>query len=210
MYKKRYRLLALLNLILGVCAICLYVPFTIQAFDIKGFGWLGFAEDLLKNNYYDVLIYFGIFLLIWFIVLNLFSILSHVNVAKLTFKISVISALILPLIYVLALKYDKVLDFWIKYIAPNIKIISYIVLCVAIGSVVLGLLFNFTKENRANIHLIMQALIMCILLSLLIAINGWCGWSVNIIKLFGILMSLFAIYLPFSALLLTICAKMRI
>lgn len=210
MYKKGYQTLAILNLLLGACAICLYVPYTIQAFNIKGLEWLNFAKDLLKNNYYNVLLYFGIFLLTWFIGLNLFSILSHFNVAKLAFKISVISALILPLIYVLALKYDEFLELWIKYIAPNIKVISYMFLCISIGSFALGLLFNFTKENRANIHHIVQALAMCVLLSLLIAINGWCGWSVNIVKLFGILMSLLAIYLPFSTLLLTICAKMRI
>lgn len=210
MYKKKYQIFAILNLILGACAICLYVPYTIQVFNIKGFNWLNFAKDLLKTNYYDVLLYFGIFLLMWFIILNLFSILSNFNVAKLAFKMAVISALILPLIYVLGLKYDEVLELWIKYIAPNIKMISYLFLCISIGSFALGLLFNFTKENRANIHHIVQALVMCILLSLLIAINGWCGWSVNTIKLFGILMSLFALYLPFATLLLTICAKMRI
>jgi len=212
MYKKKYRLLAILNFIFGACAIALYLPYTFEAFNIKGMGWLNFAPDLFKSNYFDVLIYFGIFLLVWFIVTNALSLLSYVNMPKLAFKISIISALILPLIYVMALKFDFMLEFWIKSIAPNIKMISYIFACIAVGSFILGLVLNFTKENRANLHHILQALVMSILLILLIAVNGWCGWSIGLsalLKLFGVLMGLFATYLPISSIVLFVCAKKR-
>ena len=211
MYNKRYQMLAMLNFILGICAICLYLPYTIQAFSIKGFKWLNFAKDILKDKYLDVCIYFGIFLLAGFIILNLFSLFSHTNFSKIAFKISIISALVLPLVDILSIKYNWMLDFWIKSIAPNIKMISYILLCVAVGSFVLGLILNFTRKTRANVHIIVQALIMCCVIVLFIAVRGWCGWDIsNIDKLFGILMSVFAIYLPISVILLIICVKNRV
>ena len=129
---------------------------------------------------------------------------------KLLFKISIISALMLPLIFVLASKFDWALKFWIKTIAPDIKMISYILICVSVGSFVLGLIFNFTKDSKANLHHILQALVMCALMVLLVAINGWCGWNVkNILKLFGVLMGLLAIYMPISSIIMLICAKKR-
>jgi len=211
MNSKNYQALAFLNFIFGMISICLYLPYTIQAFNIKGFKWLDFAKDLLKSNYHNMLIYFGAFLLIWFIALTLISIINNVNLAKLSFKVSTILALLIPLVYVLALKNDWALEFWIKNIAPNVKMICYIALCVSVGLWGLGLIFNFTKENKANLHHILQALIMNVLLILLILIQGWCGWSVgNPLKIFGVLMGLFAIYLPISSFVLLICAKKRV
>jgi len=208
MDKKNYQVLAFLNFVFGIIAICLYLPYTIQSFNIKGFQWLNFAKDMLKENYSNALIYFGIFLLMWFIVLTLLSIISNVNLPKILFKLSTILSLVLPLIYVFSIKYDFALKFWIKNIAPNLKIICYAFLCVSVGFSVLGLIFNLMRQNKANFHNILQAVIMNVLLALLLAVQGWCGWDIeNSVKLFGILMGLFAIYLPISSIILLICAK---
>ena len=210
MNKNNYYALSFLNLVFGILAIFLYLPYTLQAFDINVNGWLNFAMDIFKSNYIDILIYFGIFLLLWVIVLTIISIIIRINLPKLLFKLSAIVALILPLMYVLALKFDAVLDIWIKSIAPNVKIISYILISVSCGLFVLGLILNFTREKRANLHLIVQALEMCALLILIVAINGWCGWKVDYVKGFGVLMGLFAIYLPLSTIIISICAKKRV
>lgn len=207
MYKKKYLLLASLNFVLGICAICLYLPYTINALNIKGFGWLDFAKDILKNNYFNILVYFGMFLLVWFILLNIISLASRPNKPKTLFKISTIVALILPLIYVLALKNNAVLEFWINHVAENIKMICYVVLSVSWGLFALALIFNFTKRRKATFYHILQALAMCTLLTLFVAWNGWCGWSVDYIKMFGFLMGILAIYLPISTIILSICAK---
>ena len=211
MNEKNYHALAFLNFIFGIISICLYLPYTIQSFNIKGFKWLNFAKDMLKENYQNALIYFGIFLLIWFIVITSISIINNISLSRMLFKLSAISSLLLPLVYVLALKYDWALEFWIKNIAPNVKMICYIVLSVSVGFSVLGLILNFTRENKANFHLILQSLIMNALLVLLILIQGWCGWSFGSqVKIFGILMGLFAIYLPISSFVLLICDKKRV
>ena len=65
--KKKYSLYALGNLILGLCAIVLYLPYTFRAFKISGFDWLDVAPDLFKANYSNVLIGFGAFILLWLI-----------------------------------------------------------------------------------------------------------------------------------------------
>lgn len=211
MYKNKYPILAAINLLLGIGAICLYLPYTIEIFNIKWLSWLDFAADIFKDSYYNILIYFGIFLLGWIIATNLVSIFSHANLPKVLFKLSIVSALILPLIYVMALKYEFVLEFWIKNIAPNLKTICYIFLCVACGLFISAIVCNFTNNNKANIHHLTQALVMCTVLILVLAINGWCGWNINsTIKLFGVLMGVYAIYLPISTIILLICAKNRL
>lgn len=210
MHKRGYLILSMLNFIFGVCAIFIYLPYTLEAFNIKGFGWIDYAKDVLNSDYYNALIYFGIFLLTWFIVLTFISLLSHINLPKLSFKLSTIIALILPLVFTLAIKNDKALEFWIKNIAPDVKMVSYIFLCVSWGTFGLGLVLNFIKDNRANLHIILQALTMCVLLTLVVAVNGWCGWSINLSKMFGILMALFAVYLPISSIVLIICTKKRL
>ena len=208
--KKRYSQLAIWNILLAICAICLYLPYTLEAFDMPGFEWFKFVPDMLKTNYYDVLIYFGIILLLWFIGLNLITLLSHINLPKFLFKICIIVSLILPLIYVVALKNDSALNFWIKNIAPNIKTIAYVFLCVGWGTFILALIYNFTRKNHANLHHIIEALVMCVLLTLMIICNGWCGWNFdNIIKLHGVMVGLFAIYLPISVVILFICRNKR-
>lgn len=201
--RKKYTILSFFNFIFGFCAIILYLPYSLRAFNLKGFDWLDVAPDLLKNNYFDTLIYFGIFLLVWFICINKFSLFKHANLPKTLFKLTSIISLILPLIYVLALKYDVVLEFWIKNISKNVKMISYITLCVSWGTWAIALMFNFTKRNKANCHHILQSSVMCILLTLLITANGWCGWSIsNPLKIYGLLMGIFAIYLPISAIMM--------
>ncbi len=208
--KNKYVSLAICNILLAVCAICLYLPYTLEAFDMAGFEWFKFVPNLLKNNYYDVLIYFGLFLLLWFMVLNLITILSRVNIPKFLCKITVVLALILPFMYVSALKNETMLELWLKTIIPNIKIIAYVTLCVSCGNFVLALIYNFTHKNRANLHHLLEALVMCALLILMIICNGWCGWSIkSSVKIYGILIGLLAMYLPISAMVLFICRKNR-
>lgn len=209
MQRKNYKILSLLNLLLGVCAICLFLPTTLKAFSVKGFDWLDFAPDLFKDNYINVEFYFGLFLIVWFIVINAISLLSRPNLSKTLFKLSTIVALALPLMFVLAVKYEFALEFWIKNIAPEIKTIALVVLCVSAGLFALGLILNFVRRNRANLHIVLQALVMCAFLGLLIAAEGWCGWKVDILKMVGVLYAVFAIYLPISSIVLLICAKSR-
>lgn len=207
---KQYKTLAGFNLLLGLGAIFLYLPYMLQAFDINTTKWIKLGVDLFEKNYFDVMIYFGIFLLGWIIAITVLSILSHPNKPKLVLKISTIAALALPLMYVLALRYDWALEFWFKNMAENIKTISYVLLIVSCGGFVLGLIFNFTKKNKANLHLIIQALVMCVLMVLLVAINGWCGWDISRVdKLYGSLMGLFAIYFPVSTIILMLCSNKR-
>lgn len=207
---KSYKLLAIFNLLLGVGAICLYLPYTLEAFNMPGFQWFKFVPDMLKDNYYDVLIYFGIGLLLWFIVLNAVSLLSRPNLPKVLFKVSTIVALLLPLLYILALNNDTFIKFWIENIAKNVKIISYIALCVSCGTFVLALIYNFKRNNRANLHHILQALFMCALLVLMILYNGWCGWNIELnYKIYGILIGWLAIYLPISCITLFVCRNKR-
>ena len=206
---KKYLTLSLINFLLGICAICLYLPYTLDAFNVQS-EWLNFAPDILKHNYADSLIYFGIFLLLWIILLNIVSILSHANKAKILFKLSSVIALILPLIYVLALKYDWALEFWANNIAKNIKMISSVLLCISFGSLIFGLVLNFTNKNHANLYHIIQAVFMCLTLALVVAVNGWCGWDVGVDKMFGLLMGTFAVYLPTSAVILFIIRNKRV
>ena len=213
MYKKRYKLMAGINLLFGVCAIFLYMPYMLQAFNINVSKWIKAGFDLLGNDYWDIMMYLGIVLLLWIIGLTILSLFSHPNIPKIIFKISVISALALPLIYVLALKYDWALKFWIENLSKNIKMISYILLIVSGGSFVLGLIFNFTKNHTANPHHVIQALVMCVLILLFIVVHGWCGWDVSaslVTKCYGVMMGLFAIYLPISTIILMVCSKKRL
>lgn len=209
--KAKYSLLAVINFLLGACAICIYLPYTSDAFNIKGMSWLGFAKKLLKDNYYNVSIYLGIIILGWIIAVTLLTLFSRPNFAKLMFKLSAISSLIIPLVYVMALKYDFALEFWIKYIAPYVKMICYIFLSASVGSLLLAIVLNFTQRRRANLHLITQALAMLALFVLMLIVFGWCGWNIGAtVKLFGVLMALMAVYLPLSIIILIICAKNRL
>ena len=208
--RKKYLKLAIVNFILGVCAICLYLPYTLEAFDMAGFEWFKFVPNMLKDNYYNVLIYFGVLLILWFILLNLIGILHHINLPKFLFKMSIIVALILPLMYVLALDNNFAFNFWIKNILPNIKTISYIFLGISCGTFVLGLIYNITRKNHANSHHIIEATVMCLLLVLMCIVNGWCGWNIDVtIKLYGIMIGLFALYLPISGVNLLFCKNKR-
>ncbi len=209
MQRKNYRILSFFNLLLGVCAICLFLPTTFKLFEIKGFDWLDFAPDLFKKNHLDVEFYFGLFLIVWFIALNAISLLSRPNWSKTLFKVSIIVALILPLINILAVRYEFALKFWIKNIAPEIKTISMVLLCVSAGLFGLGLILNFARHNKANLHIVLQSLVMCVFLGLFIAVEGWCGWKVDLLKMMGALYAVFAIYLPISSIILLICAKNR-
>jgi peptidoglycan/LPS O-acetylase OafA/YrhL len=208
--KNKYNFLAVCNILLSVVAICLYLPYTLEAFDMAGFEWFKFVPKILKGNYDNILIYFGLFLLAWFIVLNLITIFNYVNMPKFLCKITVVLSLALPLAYMLALTHDWALEYWIKLIIPNIKMIAYIVLCVSGGNIVLALMYNFTSKNRANFHHLTESMVMCALLTLMIICFGWCGWKIdNVVKIYGIMIGLLAIYLPISAIVLFICRKNR-
>ncbi|MBQ3502475.1 MAG: hypothetical protein IJA72_02310 [Clostridia bacterium] len=213
MHKQGYKAMAGINLLLGLGAIFLYLPYMLQAFNIDATKLIKVGVDLFEKNYFDVLIVYGIILLVWIVGLTILSFLSHPNVPKLILKVAVLSALALPLMYVLALKYDWAIEFWIKNINENIKMISYILIIVSSGSFVLGVIFNFSKKHKANIHQIIQALVMCVLVILFVAVQGWCGWKIDIdllTKLYGVLMGLFAIYLPLSVITLLISSKQRV
>ena len=160
-----------------------------------------------------MLITFGIVLLVWIVGLTIVSLLSKPNVPKLILKVAVIAALALPLMDVLGLKYDWALEFWSENIIKNIKKISYILIIVACGSSVLGILFNFSKKHKSNLHHITQALVMSALLVLFVAVRGWCGWKIDLdimTKLYGVLMGLLAIYLPISAPIIIVSSRRRL
>ena len=213
MYKKGYKTMAGINFLLGLCAIFLYLPYMLQAFDIDASKWIEIGSDLFKKNYGDVLITFGIVLLVWIIGLTALSLLSKPNVPKFILKVAVIVALALPLMYVLALKYEWAVEFWVKNIAKDVKTISYMLIIVACGSSVLGTLFNFSKKHKANLHHIVQAFVMSALLILFVAVYGFCGWKIDfelIIKLNGVLIGLLAIYLPISAPIILISSRRRL
>ena len=82
MYKKGYKTMAGINFLLGLCAIFLYLPYMLQAFEIDASKWIEIGSDLFKKNYGDVLITFGIVLLVWIIGLTALSLLSKPNVPK--------------------------------------------------------------------------------------------------------------------------------
>lgn len=207
--KKKYSLYALGNLILGLCSIVLYLPYTFRVFKISGFDWLDIAPDLFKANYSNVLIGFGAFILLWIILVNAISIINYPNIAKTLFKTAVIVALILPLTYVLALRSELILKIWLKYFADNIKTMSSGLIFISCGLVVLGLLYNFTRRKRANLHHILQAIAMCALLILLVMANGWCWQIISMEKAFGLLMGLLAVYFPVSSLILYMFRNIR-
>ncbi|MFQ6724187.1 MAG: hypothetical protein ACLRFE_02510 [Clostridia bacterium] len=198
--KKQYITLAVFNFVLSIVVICLYLPYTFEAFNMSGFD---FMENILKDKYYDTLILFGIFLLSFIIVYNLSTMWFKSNLPKTIFKLTSVVALTLPLMYVLALRFDFMFKFWLKVIMPNIKMISYIIMLMAIGSFILGVIYNTTKRNNASLHIVVQTLFMCLLLILMIVVNNWCGFNVqNVVKLYGLLVGLFAIYLPLQGIIL--------
>ncbi len=207
--KKKYLMYAAGNFILGLCAIILYLPYTFKAFNISGFDWLDLAPDLFKSNYHNVLIGFGVFILIWLILINAISLINFPNIPKTLFKSSIIVALILPLVYVLALRSEIVLEFWLKYFSKNIKTISCSLIFISCGLALLGLLYNFTRRKHANLHHILQAFTMCLLLILLVMSNGWCWQIAGVEKTFGLLMGLLAVYFPISSLVLYLFRKIR-
>lgn len=213
MYKKGYKTMAGINLLLGLCAVFLYMPYMLQAFDVNVTKWIEFGADLFKKNYIDVLIVFGIILLVWVVGLTILSLLCKPNIPKFILKVAVVAALALPLMYVLALKYEWAAEFWIKNIVKNIKTISYVLIIVSCGSFILGVIYNFSKKHKANLHHFTQALVMCVLLVLFVAVHGMCGWEIKLdiaMKLYGVLMGLFAIYFPLSTIFILQSANKRL
>ena len=207
--KKKYLMYSASNLIIGLCAIILYLPYTFRAFNISGFDWLDIAPDLFKSNYYNVLIGFGIFAIVWLILINTISLINYPNLPKTLFKLSVVVALSLPLMYVLAIRFDWALKFWLKNISKNIKTISYATMFISCGLAILGILYNITRRKHANFHHLLQAITMCAMLVLLVLLNGWCWHIGNIDKIFGLLMGVFAVYFPISSLVLYLFRKIR-
>ena len=109
----------------------------------------------------------------------------------------------------MALKSDLILKIWLKLFANDIKTVSCTLIFVSCGLTVLGLLYNFTRRKRANLHHILQAITMCLLLILLVMANGWCWQIISMEKAFGLLMGLLAVYFPVSSLILYMFRNIR-
>lgn len=213
MKKVGYRVLAILNLILGAGAIFVYAPIMLSAFNVNVSKWNKVVVNLFDKNYSNVLICFGLAILVYIFILNIATFFYKLNVPKFCFKLGALVALVLPLIYVSGLKFDFMLEFWIKNIAKNIKTLSYISIVISGGLFLLGFIFNFISGPKANIVHILQNLAMALILLALIYINNWCGWeyvkALPYIKIYGALMGVLGIYLPLSSISLLICAKLR-
>lgn len=199
---KGNKVLALSNLLLGLVSIVLYLPYFFEAFNMNVNGWMNVTHKLLKNNYSNILTVFGVFLLAYIVILNLASIFSCKGLSGFSLRLTAILSLPLVLLYALALQFDAVLSFWIKCIAPNIKMISLVLAIISVGLLVLGVLSCITKRRKINFYLLLQAIAMCSLLMVLILMNGWLGLDINAVKGFGILLAVLPIYLPASSILL--------
>ncbi len=207
MGKKRCMLLAFVNLILGGIGAFIYLPYFFEAFNMNVAGWSNAIHRLLSENYSKLLIWFGIILLAYIIITKIITMLSSKNLSCLCFKLSSIIALLLPLLYVMALQFDSILELWIKHIASNIKTISLIAAIISCGLLLLGIISSITRNRKLNIYLLIQSIAMCTLLVLLVSINSWVGWTINTIKGFGMLMAICPVYLLISVIILIFSPK---
>ncbi len=207
MKKSRYGLRALVNLLLGVGAIFFYTPYVLNAFNIKTEAWSKMLVKLLGDNYFNIMIWFGLVLMGYIVIFNIATILSKANGAKLSFKLTSVVSLLLPIVYVGALKYNAILELWIKAFAPNVKTIGLGFLVASFGLLFLGIFTSVKKHIKVNFYYLLQAIFMCALLTLLVSVNNWCGWDVNPTKAFGMLMSIMSVYLMASSIILFIFAK---
>ena len=212
---KGYKLLAFISLLLGALAVVLYLPYTFNAFGVNCKSWFELSQDILKEEYFNVLIYVGIGLLGLIIVFNLVSIFKRPNISKICFKISTIIALLLPILFVMALNIDKfewAWKFWVEHISKNLKTYSYIAIGASAGLFIVGIIRNFTADNKAGFHHIFKTIFMIALLILMAYCYGWCNWTINvnvIDKIYGLLIGWLAIYLVLSTFVLLICSKLE-
>lgn len=210
---KQYKLLAVISLLLGAVAVILYLPYTFDAFGVNCNSWFELSQDILKQEYFNVLTYVGVGLLGLIIVFNLISIFKRPNIAKICFKVCTIIALLLPIVFVMALNIDKfnwAREFWVEYIAKNLKTYAYIAIGASAGLFIVALVRNFTADSKANFHHIFKALMMIALLVMMAYCFNWCKWTINaniINKIYGILIGWLAIYFVLSAVVLLICAR---
>ncbi len=210
---KQYKLLAFASLLLGALAVMVYLPYTFEGFGVNCFKWIKITTDLFKEDYFKMLIYIGTGLLGLVIVFNLISLFKRPNISKICFKLSTIVALILPLLFVMSLnivEWKWAWEFWVENISTNIKTYAYIAMGVSAGLFIIGLVRNFTAENKATFHHIFKNLMMVALLAIMAYVYSWCGWTINantIGKIYGLLMGWLAIYFPVSTIVLLLCAK---
>lgn len=210
MCKKRYRLMAVINLLLGIFSSFLYLPYFFEAFNMNCKGWINACEKLFKSNYTDVLMYFGIAILVWIVLVNVVSFFFQPNLAKLSFKATTFVSLALPILYVCALNFNPALKFWANVIAPHLKLTAYVCVASSVGFFILGFLLNIVKENKSNFHNVFQALATVMVNLTLILTNDWCGWRIwNVNKWFGLLMISMPIYYLISPWLLLKLSKIR-
>lgn len=210
MQTKGYKFLTIISLLLGAGTVFMYLPYTLTAFDVNCDKWFETTIEMFKNDYFNTLIYFGIALLSLVIIFNIVSIIKRPNIAKTCFKLSVVVALVLPLLCVMAFNvgdWKWAYDFWVDNIAKNIKTYAYIALGISGGLFILGLARNFTADIKVNFHYIFKSLMMITLLVLMIYAFGWCEWNVDakvLLKVSGLLVGWLAIYFPLSAIILLI------
>lgn len=207
---KRYILMAIINLVLGIFSAFLYLPYFFEAFNMNCDGWIELCQKLLKTHYMDVLMYFGLGILIWIVFVNVVSFFYKPSLAKLSFKATTLVSLALPILYVCALNFNPALRLWSKVIAPHLKLTAYICVTSSVGFFGLGFLLNLLKENKSNFHNVFQALATVMVNLTLILTNDWCGWRFwQTGKWFGLLMIALPIYYILSPIMLIKIAKKR-
>ena len=206
MRKTGYRMLGVINFIVALLTGFIYMPIALQHFGLNTSVWIDITQDILKSNYEQVLVYIGLIILVATAVLNLISMIYKTNSAKICFKISIIVALILPIIFVSAMEFEWAFKFWINNIASDIKMWASILIIVSLGMFGLGLIFNFIRQKRANFHHIIEAIGMCCLLIFVAGAYNWCGWG-NVDKMQGMMTLWIPVYLLLSAFVLFICSK---
>lgn len=210
MCKKRYILMACFNLLIGIFSAFIYLPYFLKAFNIKCDGWVRVCEDLFKSHYMDVLMYFGLGILIWIVFVNVVSFFFQPSCPKLSFKATTLVSLALPILYVAALNFNPALKFWSKFVAPHLKLVAYICVACSVGFFGLGFLLNIVSEKKSNFHNIFQALATVMVNLMLILTNDWCGWRFwQTGKWFGLLMLAMPIYYIFSPIMLVKTSKKR-
>lgn len=210
MQRVGYKILGVISCLLALATGFIYIPISLNLFNVNSAKWLDLTKDILKSYYSDVIIYVGLAILIAIVVLNLVSLVYKTNMAKICFKLTTIISLILPIMFVCTMQFDWAFKFWINNIAKNIKMISYIVMSVSAGLFILGIIFNITSRKRANFHHVFEALAMLGLFIVMICAFDWCGWTSNIHNfstLIGVMVLWLSAYLLISTIVLFACSK---
>lgn len=210
MCKKRYVLMAVFNFLIGIFSAFLYLPDFFKAFNMDCSGWVEYCQKLFGNHYMDVLMYFGLGILVWIVFVNVVSFFFQPNLPKLSFKATTMFSLALPILYVSALNFNPALKFWSNIIAPHLKLTAYICVAFSVGFFGLGFLLNIVSEKKSNFHNVFQALATVMVNLTLILTEDWCGWRFwQTGKWFGLLMLAMPLYYTFSPIMLVRTSKKR-